>query len=85
MDDAVYLEVDLPRVPHIARVPRFVYRQLLRQCGRWLARAGRTDALSLLIEELKLTEYLGMLAEYWLHRHRPAATPLTAGNTVAIP
>ena len=84
MDDAVYLELDLGRVPRIARVPRFVYRELLQQTRRWLGRAGRTDGLALLIEELKLVEYLGMLAEYWLHRREPAAGLLAAGNTAAV-
>ena len=84
MADAVYLDLDLLRVPHVARVPRFVYRQLLQQIGRWLGRAGRADALALLIEELKLTEYLGILSEYWLHHHRPAATRLATEKTVAI-
>jgi glycosyltransferase involved in cell wall biosynthesis len=84
MDDSVFLELDLMRIPHIARVPRFVYRELLQQFGRWLGRAGRTDALSLLIEELKLIEYFGILSEYWLHRRRPAAGPLAAGHTVVI-
>ena len=65
-------------------MPRFVYRELLQQTRRWLGRAGRSDGLALLIEELKLIEYLGMLAEYWLHRREPAAGLLAAGNTAAV-
>ena len=84
MDDAVYLEVDLTHVPRIARVPRFVYRELLQQFARWLGRAGRTDALALLVEELRVIEYLGILSEYWLRPRRAAPAPLTAGGTVAI-
>jgi hypothetical protein len=84
MDDAVYLELDLGRVPRIACVPRFVYRELLQQTRRWLGRAGRSDGLALLIEELKLIEYLGILAEYWLHHREHTAGLLEAENTAAV-
>jgi hypothetical protein len=84
MDDAVYLELDLGRVPRIARVPRFVYRELLQQVRRWLGRAGRTDGLALLIEELKLIEYLGILAEYWVYRREASTGLLPAENPVAL-
>jgi glucosyl-dolichyl phosphate glucuronosyltransferase len=68
MAAAVYLELDLARVPYVAGVPRFIYRELLQQFSRWLRRAGRTDALALLMEEVKLVEYLGFFAESWLRR-----------------
>ena len=68
MADAVYLDLDLARVPSIAGVPRFVYGQLLQQVRRWLGRIGRADGLALLIEELKLVEYAGFLSEIWRSR-----------------
>lgn len=61
----VYLDVDFATVPYVARVPRFLYRQLLQQTVRWLRRAGRRDALALLVEEVRLVEYLGFFAESW--------------------
>lgn len=65
MADAIYLDVDLSRVPSVFGVPRFVYREFLQQVRRWLRRVGRADALELLAEELILIEYLGFFAESW--------------------
>jgi glucosyl-dolichyl phosphate glucuronosyltransferase len=65
MADAIYLDLDLERVPSVAAVPRFVYRECLQQLGRWMRRVGRSDALGLLIEEVMLIEYLGFFAESW--------------------
>ena len=68
MPDAVYLDLDLSRVPSIAGVPRFVYREFLQQCWRWMGRVGRSDGLALLIEEVKLVEYGGFFSEVWRGR-----------------
>ena len=63
-------------VPHIAGIPRFIYRQALQQGWRWLRRLGSSDALDALIEELLVVEYLGFFVERW----RPLAV-----ETVAAP
>jgi glycosyltransferase involved in cell wall biosynthesis len=68
MADAIYLDLDLARVPSVAGVPRFVYREFLQQVRRWVARAGRADALALLVEEVMLIEYLGIFSEAWRTR-----------------
>ena len=68
MADAVYLDLDLTRVPSIAGVPRFVYREFLQQVLRWMGRVGRADGLALLIEELRLIEYSGFFSEVWRSR-----------------
>jgi glucosyl-dolichyl phosphate glucuronosyltransferase len=83
MADAVYLDLDLTRVPSIAGVPRFVYREFLQQVRRWLGRVGRSDGLALLIEEVMLIEYVGFFSEIWRSRmtsrrsprHRAVAAP----------
>jgi glycosyltransferase involved in cell wall biosynthesis len=77
MADAVYLNLDLSRVPYVAGVPRFVYRELFGQAGRWLRRAGRHDALSLLTEEVKLFEYVGFFVESWRRKSGPPRKPET--------
>jgi glycosyltransferase involved in cell wall biosynthesis len=69
MASSVYLDLDLASVPYVAGVPRFVYRELLEQTGRWLRRAGRHDGLALLVEEVLLIEYFGFFAESWRQRH----------------
>ena len=68
MADAIYLDLDLAHVPSVAGVPRFVYREFLHQIGRWITRAGRSDALALLVEEVTLIEYLGIFSEAWCGR-----------------
>jgi glycosyltransferase involved in cell wall biosynthesis len=68
MPAAIYPDLDLARVPYLAGVPRFVYKQFLEQLVRWLSRAGRSDALALLTEEAKLVEYFGFFAETWSKR-----------------
>ena len=84
MAGAIYLDLDLARVPYVAGVPRFIYRECLEQIFRWCRRAGRSDALALLIEEVKLIEYLGFFAESWLRRkqHPPART--THRDAIAV-
>jgi glycosyltransferase involved in cell wall biosynthesis len=67
MADAVYLDLDLTKVPSLAGVPRFMYREFFQQFRRWLGRVGGADSLALLIEEVRLIEYLGFFAEA---RHR---------------
>jgi glycosyltransferase involved in cell wall biosynthesis len=78
MADAVYLDLDLTRVPSVFGVPRFLYREFLQQIGRWLRRVGRADALALLVEEVMLVEYVGFFAESCrrrglFNRHLPEA------------
>lgn len=71
MADVIYAPLDLSECAHIARVPRFLYRQALQQSWKWLRQLGRNDALGVLIEELRVIEYMGFFAESW----RPLAPP----------
>jgi glycosyltransferase involved in cell wall biosynthesis len=64
MPEEIY-ELDFSRVPRIAGVPRFLYRQLLQQVWLWLRRAARRDALGTLVEELQLVQHIGVFAQYW--------------------
>lgn len=68
MAGAVYIDLDLDHVPLVLGVPRFVYRETLDQIAQWLRCLGRTDALALLINEVKLIEYAGFFAESWLRK-----------------
>jgi glycosyltransferase involved in cell wall biosynthesis len=77
MASAVFLDLDLGRVPHIAGVPRFVYRAFVQQLFRWVRRTWRRDALALLMEEVNLIEYFGLFAESWRLSRRPRAIPST--------
>jgi glycosyltransferase involved in cell wall biosynthesis len=61
-------EIDMTRVPTIAGVPRFLYRQSLAQLWRWIRSMGRTDALPAVMEELRLLQHAGLLYECWRRR-----------------
>ena len=82
MAGAVYLDLDLDRVPFVLGVPRFVYRETLDQISRWLRCVGRTDALALLINEVTLIEYAGFFAESWLRKRAPRSVKLQAQHDV---
>jgi glycosyltransferase involved in cell wall biosynthesis len=66
-------EIDMTRVPKIAGVPRFLYRQSLSQLWRWISSMGRTDALAVLTEELRTLQHAGLLYECWRRRKAQAA------------
>lgn len=65
MSSEIYHDLDLTRVPYVAGVPRFIYREFLTQARRWTQHVGRTDALALLKEEVQLIDYLGFFRESW--------------------
>jgi glycosyltransferase involved in cell wall biosynthesis len=66
----LFPDLDMSRVPYIAGVPRFLYRQAFEQCGRYVKRLGSRDALEHLAEELRLLRCAGMLFECWRQRRR---------------
>src|SRR5207247_9700157 len=70
MLDDLFPDLDMARVPRIAGVPRFLFRQAFDQCVRYLKRLGRQDAVSLLAEELRLLRCAGMFLECWRQRGR---------------
>ena len=65
MLDDLYVELDMRRVPRLAGIPRFAFRQAFHQLWRWLSAAGRRDALTSFIEELGLVKYLGLFGQCW--------------------
>jgi glucosyl-dolichyl phosphate glucuronosyltransferase len=85
MLDDLYPECDLTRVVRIGGLPRFLWRQSLNQCGRWVrTRHPRTPPLQALAEELRLLQYAGLIAGCWKRRHarpRPYAAGLSASLT----
>jgi glycosyltransferase involved in cell wall biosynthesis len=65
MPQEIFYELDFQRVPHVAGVPRFLYRQFLQQVGRWMRTFGSSDALGVLIEELRTIQHLGYFVQCW--------------------
>ncbi|MEQ1727811.1 MAG: glycosyltransferase [Vicinamibacterales bacterium] len=66
----LFPDLDLARVPSVAGVPRFLYRQAALQLCRYARRVGGADALGLLIEEVKTLQYAGLFSECWKLRWR---------------
>lgn len=90
MLDELYPGLDMSRVPRIAGIPRFLCRQSLEQLWRWIRALGRSDALAVLIEELRALHYAGMLYECWRRRkpgrlHQRQQQTTTPGSTTATP
>jgi glycosyltransferase involved in cell wall biosynthesis len=61
----LYPEIDFARARTVAGVPRFLYRQTLEQCLRYVRTLGRRDALAVLHEELHTIQHAGLLLECW--------------------
>jgi hypothetical protein len=65
-----YYWLDFDTVPHIAGVPRFLYRAFFAQAGHWLARAG-DEQLERFVEELSTIRMAGLLWHRWTQmRHQ---------------
>lgn len=64
----LYPELDLDRVPTIAGVPRFMFRQAFQQLMTWARSVGRHDSLRLLVAELHAIKYAGLFAQCWRQR-----------------
>ena len=83
MLDELFLDLDMSRVPRIAGVPRFLYRQGLAQIARYLRSLVRGDALGVLIEELRTLQYLGLYGECWRRAWR-ASRPASVARGGAV-
>jgi glycosyltransferase involved in cell wall biosynthesis len=55
--------LDYSRVPHVAGVPRFMYRQGIRELGSWAADLARADARAAFEHELWLCFFAGVLKQ----------------------
>lgn len=81
----LFPDLDLARVPCIAGVPRFIYRQAVGQFWRYARSAGRSDALTLLIEELKALQFIGLFSGCWTRTRQPRALPGASAAAAAAP
>lgn len=85
MLDDLYPSLDMNTVPTVFGVPRFLYRQAAEQAVRYAARLGRSDALALLIDELRLLQYLGLFTGCWKLRGRGGRTRNGQGAPATAP
>jgi hypothetical protein len=52
-------------VPHIAGVPRFMYRELVDQCRKWCASWFARDRFERQVEEFYTIRFVGLIWERW--------------------
>jgi glycosyltransferase involved in cell wall biosynthesis len=84
MLDDLYPHVDIRQIPHIAGMPRFLWRQTLQQLGRYLwTRQPGTPALEALKEELRLLQYTGLIVGCWRRRAVGREQPLAQSEQAA--
>src|SRR5262245_27849874 len=72
MLEDLYAFVNQPDVPHIAGVPRFLYRETIDQIRKWSATWFTRDRLERQVEELYTIRFVGLIWERWrLWSRRP--------------
>ena len=62
--------LDYSKVPHIAGVPRYLYRSCLRMVGDMLKAAARRDAVATFENELWLWFFAGIVKQRWKDRRK---------------
>lgn len=83
MLNELFPEIDMTRVVRFGGTPRFLWRQGLQQAGRWLrTRRPGAPALDALTEELRLLQYLGLIAQCW--KLKRARAPQAPGVPLAV-
>jgi len=65
--------LDPSLVPHIAGVPRYLYRKALVSLGRWAKASLRRDAVVAFEHELWIWFFAGIVAERWKEWRAPRA------------
>ncbi|MDQ3148303.1 MAG: glycosyltransferase family 2 protein [Chloroflexota bacterium] len=79
------LGLDLRRVPHVARVPRFLWGAAVRHAALWAAAAWRGDVIRRAEQETSIAYFAGYLKGRWSAAHRRGLepTPTYGGPTGA--
>jgi glycosyltransferase involved in cell wall biosynthesis len=88
MPQEIFYDLDFQRVPHVLGVPRFLYRQFLGQVWQYARVLGNRDALSVLIEELRVIQHLGYFAQCWewsIRRRSPTPAMPEGGSFLDAP
>ncbi len=62
-------ELDFSTVPHIARVPRYLYRSFQRSFSNMIRESIRREAVASFEHELRLWFYAGIFKQRWKNRN----------------
>jgi hypothetical protein len=72
--------LDYSKVPHVAGVPRYLYRTFLRSVGNMIKAALRRDAVAAFEYELWLWFFAGIVKQRWKDRKGKTAGGLRAAK-----
>lgn len=61
--------LDFTKVPHVAGVPRYLYRKLLTAAAGWLRATAARDAVAAFDHELWMWFFAGIVRQRWNDRH----------------
>ena len=64
-----FSELDFSKVPHIAGVPRYLYRNAVQSFSKMVRQAIGRDVVGSFESELKLWFYAGVFKQRWKNRH----------------
>jgi glucosyl-dolichyl phosphate glucuronosyltransferase len=76
-------KLDFGRVPHIAGVPRYMFRSAVVMMKDAIVAAVRGDSVTSFDRELWLCTFAGIVKQRWKDRRRPIGTKAGAGSPVA--
>jgi glycosyltransferase involved in cell wall biosynthesis len=80
MQQDLYPEIDMSRVPRIRGIPRFMFRQGLEQVGYFLKAMVSGDSLSRFVCELRLFQYAG----FFVQCGKPHSAPAVADGSLPM-
>jgi len=69
MEAPDHSELDFTKVPHIAGVPRYLYRSFQRSFSKMLRESIRREPVASFEHELRLWFYAGIFKQRWKSRH----------------
>jgi glucosyl-dolichyl phosphate glucuronosyltransferase len=75
--------LDFTKVPHVAGVPRYLFRGALGAAADVIRAAWRGDPVAAFERELWLWTFAGIVTQRWKDRHRPIAHSRTASAVAA--
>ena len=84
MESPDYSKLDFSKVPHIAGVPRYLYRSFQRSFSKMISETIRRNAVASFEHELRLWFYAGILKQRWKNRHIGPYAGMGVSNTAEI-
>jgi glycosyltransferase involved in cell wall biosynthesis len=77
-------EIDFSNVPHIAGVPRYLYRTFLQSFGNFVGASVRRNAVATFEHELWLWFFAGVFKQRWKNRKQRPPVDLITSNVAKL-